>query len=148
MSSDPFGGLFDRDELLAGLPARRANALLFLIESRTAPLVARSRQATEWFLTEEAEQERQLAYLEAFALGRDPPLRPTIHDLERHAAAWAPLVASNPRLRAALGLDEAEVRQAYERLYREPLERIFAARARFADRLHSGWTGLSGRLER
>jgi len=170
MSSDPFGGLFDRDELLAGLPARRANALLFLIESRTAHLVARSRQATEWFLTEEAEQERQLAYLEAFALGRDPPLRPTIHDLERHAAAWAPLVASNPRLRAAvahrlgekysftykavpgiraaLGLDEAEVRQAYERLYREPLERIFVARARFADRLRSGWTGLSGRLER
>ena len=41
MSSDPFGGLFDRDELLAGLPARRANALLFLIESRTAHLVAR-----------------------------------------------------------------------------------------------------------
>src|SRR5918993_3628162 len=170
MSSDPFGGLFDRDELLAGLPARRASALLFLIESRTAHLVARSRQATERFLTEEAAQERQLAFLEAFALGRDPPLRPTIHDLERHSEAWAPLVASNPRLRAAvarrlgekysftyeavpgiraaLGLDEAEVRQAYERLYREPLERIFVARARFADRLRSGWTGLSGRLER
>src|SRR4029453_3969319 len=114
--------------------------------------------------TEEAEQERQLAYLEAFALGRDPPLRPTIHDLERHAAAWAPLVASNPRwrgagaprvgekysfpykavpgIRAALGLDEAEVRQAYERLYREPLQRIFVARARFADRLRPGWGGL------
>ncbi|HEX2482292.1 MAG TPA: hypothetical protein VHQ69_10450, partial [Methylomirabilota bacterium] len=170
MSSDPFGGLFDRDELLAGLPARRASALLFLIESRTAHLVARSRQATEWSLTEEAAQERQLAFLEAFALGRDPPLRPTIHDLERHSEAWAPLVASNPRLRAAvarrlgekysftyeavpgiraaLGLDEAEVRQAYERLYREPLERSFVARARFADRLRSGWTGLSGRLER
>jgi amino acid permease len=170
MSSDPFGGLFDRDELLAGLPARRADALLFLIESRTAHLVARSRQATEWFLTEEAERERQLAFLEAFALGRDPPLRPTIHDLERHTAAWAPLVASNPRLRAAvahrlgekyeftyeavpgiraaLGLDEAVVRQAYERLYREPLERIFATRARFPGRFRSAWTGLSGRLER
>ena len=102
MSSDPFQGLFDREELLAGLPARRANALLFLIESRTAHLVARSRRAIERFLTEEAAQERELAFLQAFALGRDPPLRPTIQDLERHAAEWADLVAKNPRVQAAV----------------------------------------------
>jgi hypothetical protein len=131
VSSDPFQGFFDREELLAGLPARRASALLFLIESRTAHLVARSRRAMERFLTEEAAQERDLAFLQAFALGRDPPLRPTIQDLERHAAEWADLVAKNPRVqaavahrlgqkyeftyaavpgvRAALGLDEPEV---------------------------------------
>jgi amino acid permease len=168
-TEDSFEGLFDREELLAGLPARRANALLFLIESRTAHLVARSRRAMERFLTEEAAQERELAFLEAFALGRDPPLRPTIQDLERHAAEWADLVAKNPRVqaavahrlgqkyefthaavpgvRAALGLDEPEVRQAYERLYGEPLEGIFSARPGVADRLRWMWSALAARLE-
>jgi amino acid permease len=170
LSSDPFEGLFDRDELLAGLPAKRANALLFLIESRTAQLVARSRRATERFLTEEAAQERELAFLEAFALGGDPPLRPTIQDLERHAPKWAALVARNPRVqaavahrmgqkyeftraavpgvRAALGLDEPDVRQAHERLYREPLETIFADRPGISDRLRWLWSALAARLER
>jgi amino acid permease len=169
MSPDPLDGLFNREALLAGLPARRANALLFLIESRTAHLVARSRRAMERFLTEQAAQERELAFLEAYALGRDPPLRPTIQDLERYSPAWAPLVPANtglraalahrlgekyeftyqavPGIRAALGLDETEVRQAYERLYGEPLERIFTARSRLSDRLRAAWTGLSERLE-
>ncbi len=34
--------LFTRDEVLGGLPARRAATLLFLIESRTAHMVVRS----------------------------------------------------------------------------------------------------------
>src|SRR5438128_2834152 len=123
----------------------------------------------ERFLTDEAAQERELAYLEAFALGRDPPLRPTIQDLERHSPEWASLVARNPRvqaavahrlgakyiftsqavpgLRAALGLDEPEVRQAYERLYREPLETIFAERVSGSDRLRWVWSRLGARLE-
>jgi amino acid permease/predicted transcriptional regulator len=169
VSSDPFERLFDREELLAGLPARRANALLFLIESRTAHLVARSRRATERFLTEEAAQERELAFLEAFALGRDPPLRPTIQDLERHATDWAYLVARNPRVqaavahrlgqkydftyaavpgvRAALELDEPEVKEAYERLYGEPLERIFSPRVAISDRIRWAWSALAARLE-
>src|SRR5215218_1265559 len=166
---DSFEGLFDREELLAGLPAKRANALLFLIESRTAHLVARSRRVMERFLTEEAAQERELAFLEAFALARDPPLRPTIQDLERHSPEWAGLVARNPRVqaavahrlgqkydftydavpgvRAALGLDEPEVKEAYERLYREPLETIFAARAGIADRVRWLWSALAAQLE-
>jgi amino acid permease len=169
VSSDPFEGLFDREELLAGLPARRANALLFLIESRTAHLVARSRRATERFLTEEAAQERELAFLEAFALGRDPPLRPTIQDLERHATDWADLVARNPRVqaavadrlgqkydftyaavpgvRAALELDEPEVKEAYQRLYGEPLERIFSPRVAISDRIRWAWSAFAARLE-
>ena len=166
-TGDSFERLFDRQEMLAGLPARRANALLFLIESRTAHLVARSRRATERFLTEEAAQERELAFLEAFALGRDPPLRPTIQDLERHATDWADLVAKNPRVqaavahrmgqkyeftrasvpgvRAAFGLDEPEVRQAHQRLYGEPLENIFAARAGISDRVRWLWSALAAR---
>jgi len=169
VSGDPFEGLLDREELLEGLPAKRADALLFLIESRTASLVARSRRAMESFLTEEAAQERELAFLEAFALGRNAPLRPTIQDLERHSPEWAALVARNPRvqaavahrlgrkyeftreavpgMRAALGFDDPEVRHAYERLYREPLETIFAARAGIPDRLRWAWSALAARLE-
>jgi len=161
--------LFTRKEIMAGLPARRARTLLFLIESRTAHMVAQSRQAMERFLTEEAAKERDLAFLEAFALGRDPPLRPTIQHLERHAPQWAPLVPENPRvraavahllgqkydftyqavtgIRAALGLDEGAIQQAYHRLYREPLETIFAPRATPVDRLRWAWAALAKWLE-
>jgi amino acid permease len=169
VSGDPFDGLLDREELLEGLPARRADALLFLIESRTAYLVARSRRATESFFTEGAAQDRELAFLEAFALGRDPPLRSRIQDLERHSHEWAALVARNPRVqaavahrlgrkyeftreavpgvRAALGLDEPEVKEAYERLYHEAIETIFVARAGIPDRLRWAWSSLAARLE-
>ena len=159
---DEFGGFLDRETMLAGgLPAKRANTLLFLIESRTAHLVAQSRQAMEVFLTREAAEERELAFLESFALGSEPPLRPTIQELERYAPQWASLVPENPRvqaavahrlgekyeftyetapsIRAALGLDNAPVQQAYQRLYRQPLESIFASRATPADRLR--WAG-------
>ena len=169
MCPDPLDWPLDREEVMGGLPARRANALLFLIESRTAYLVARSRQATESLLTEGVAHERELAFLEAFALGRDPPVRPTIQDLERHSHEWAALVARNPRvqaalahrlsrkydlpreavpgLRAALGLDEPEVRAAYERLYGEPLETIFAAQAGIGDRIRWTLSALAARLE-
>jgi amino acid permease len=167
---DEFGGLLDRETVLAGgVPAKRANTLLFLIESRTAHLMVRSRQAMELFLTQESAQQRDLAFLEAFALGSEPPLRPTIRDLERYAPQWAPLVPENPRVQAALaqrlgekyqftyqtvpnirmalGLDNAVVQQAYERLYRQPLESIFATRTAPADRLRWAWAALAGWLE-
>jgi len=94
--------LFTRDEALGGLPARRAATLLFLIESRTAHFEARSRLEAEEFPTEKAAEELDLAFIEAFALSRDPPLRVTIQDLERHAAKWAHLIPENARLRAAI----------------------------------------------
>jgi len=157
--------LFTREEVMAGLPARRARALLFLIESRTAHLVAQSRQTMERFLTEEAAEERDLAFLEAFALGRDPPLRPTIQHLERYAPQWASLVPENPRvraaiahllgqkytftyqavpgIRAALGLDEEVVQQAYRRLYHKPPVTIFAPRHTPVDRLRWAFATLT-----
>ncbi len=161
--------LLTREEIMAGLPARRASTLLFLIESRTAHLVAQSRQTMERFLTEETVKERNLAFLEAFALGRDPPLRPTIQDIERYAPQWAPLVPENPRvraavahilgqkytftyqavpgIRAALGLDEEAVQQAYQRLYHEPLETIYAPQVKLVDRLRWAWAALARWLE-
>lgn len=169
MSVDPFDGLLDREEVLSGLPARRANTLLFLIESRTAHLVGQSRQAMERFLTAEAAKEREIAFLEAFALGREPPLRPTIQDLERYAPQWANLVAKNPRvqaavahrlgekyrfsqkavpgIRAALGLDDPAIQQAYRRLYQAPLESIYSPSAALADRFRWAWAALARWLE-
>ena len=171
--------LFTRDEVLTGLPARRAWTLLFLIESKSAHLMAQSRQAMEIFLTEETTAERELAFLEAFSLGKQPPLQPSIQDIERFAPQWASLIPDEPRLRATLvhvlseryrfthasvpnirstlGLDEEPVRKAYEQLYHQPLDNIYAARqtpiaslrwmvAHLANRLESlppFWTAFS-----
>jgi amino acid permease/predicted transcriptional regulator len=164
---DPFP---DREELLAGLPAKRADTLLFLIESRTAHLVARYPRAMEQFVTEADRDEREFAFFEAFTQGLDPPLVPTIQDLERHSAQWAPLVPQSPRIRAAvayrlgkkyrftyqdaigirraLGLDDPQVRRAYRRLYRQPLEEIFTSRVAPSDRLRWVWAAVGARLDR
>jgi amino acid permease/predicted transcriptional regulator len=160
----------DREELLAGLPTRRADTLLFLIESRTAHLVARSRRAMEQFVTEADDDERELAFFAAFSQGLDPPLVPTIQDLEGHSGQWAPLVAQSAQVRAAvahrlgtkyrftyedaagirraLGLDDPGVRRAYRRLYQQPLEEIFTARVAPTDRLRWAWAAVGARLER
>ena len=50
---------FSRDELLGGLNARRASTILFAIEARTAHLVARSKRAMAYYLTERTAQERE-----------------------------------------------------------------------------------------
>lgn len=162
--------LFTRGEVLGGLPAKRAATLVFLIESRTAHLADQSRRAMEFFLTEEATIERDLAFLEAFALGREPPLRPTIQDIERYAPQWASLVPDNPQIRAALthllgqkykftyesvpeiraslGLDEESVARAYSRLYRKPLEKLFASRTPLVEKLLWSWTVVTTWQER
>jgi hypothetical protein len=164
MSSDE---LISREEVLAGLPAKRANTLLFLIESRTAQVVARSR--VEFSLTEQAASERDLAFLEAFALGQAPPLHPTIQHLERYTFQWAPLVPENPRLkaaiahalgekytftyqavpniRAAMGLDEEAVQVAFSRLYRRQLLRIFASKLPLTEQWRWTASRIAQRLE-
>jgi amino acid permease len=164
--------LLTREEVLDGLlgrRTRRASILLFLIESRTAHLVAQAQRTMECFLVEEAAGERDLAFLESFALGREPPLRPAIQDLERYAPQWAALIPENPEdraavahvlarkyeftyqavpgIRAALGLDEEAVRQAYQSLYSQSLETIFSTRTGPGDRLRWVWARLGGWLE-
>jgi amino acid permease len=156
--------LFTREEALGGLPARRAQALLFLIESRTAHLAARSQQTVAPFPTERSEQERELAFLEAYRLGRDPPLRPTIQQLEQYAVEWAELVPENVRLRAALarligrkyaftrqsvphlrqalGVDRPDVLAAYQRLYSASLVEIYALAASPLERVRWAWANV------
>lgn len=69
--------LVSREELLGGLPTRRASMLLFTIESRTAALVAQARQAMARHLTPKTAEEGERAFLQALAMGRDLPLQPT-----------------------------------------------------------------------
>ncbi|MEA2828156.1 MAG: hypothetical protein QOG43_2595 [Actinomycetota bacterium] len=159
----------DWTQLVGGLTARRARTLLFLIESRTGHLAARARQAMAPFLTDDTVRDRDLAFVDAFARGREPPFPVRIHDLERYAAHWAPLVPSNPRgraalahllgekyvftrdavpgIRAAVGLDDELVAAAYRQLYEEPIERVFADDLGAGGRLRWLWTRLATRLE-
>jgi amino acid permease len=161
--------LFSRELLLGGLPARRATSVVFAIESRTARLVARSRRAVERYVSERATERAEAAFLAAMAEGRDPPIRPTIRDLERHAPDWANLVAPDPSLRAsiahrfaekyrfragdvprirtALALDESAVDEAHRRLFDASIQTIY--RDRLTARERVAWTGsrLGGRLE-
>jgi len=159
--------LISREEVLAGLPAKRANTILFLLESRTAQIVARS--SVEFSITEQAASERDLAFLEAFALGNAPPLHPTIQHLERYAEQWATLVPENPRLKAAiahalsqkytfiyqtvpniratLGLDEKIVQVAYLRLYRKQLLSLFASKLSLLEQWRWMTAAIAQRLE-
>jgi amino acid permease len=156
----PTEDLLSREEVLGGLPRRRAQTLLFLIEARTARLTTLSRQARELWTGERAHAQREQAFLEAFAVGREPSARPSIQVLERFATQWADLVPETPRMRAvlahvlgqrhpvaygflprirsALGLDEESVRTAFQRQYGHAPERHFAARVSLLDRL-SWW---------
>jgi hypothetical protein len=94
--------LFSREDVVHGLPSRRATAVLFAIENRTAHLVAGSQLAVPIVLSEGAVRTRERAFLEAVAQGRDLPAQPTIRDLERHAPGWADLVPADPAMRAGL----------------------------------------------
>jgi hypothetical protein len=152
MSSDE---LFSRQEALSGFPAKRASTLLFLIENRTAHLVARS--LVNFSLTESSTAERDLAFIEAFSLGQALPLSPTIQHLERYASQWRDLVPQNPNLKAALAyalsqkynfmanqipniettleLKQESVQRAYERQYQATLGTIFATKLSLKERL-------------
>ena len=161
--------LLTREEVLGGLPAGRASTLLFAIESKTAHAKAHAQQAMDVDLTEEGERRRDSVFLEAFALGREPPLRVRIQDLERFVPLWEHLVpeslavraataralrakyrlryGSTPQIRHALGLDTEAVQSAYQSLYGEPLARIYPPRDTLAEQLRWANSALAYRLE-
>src|SRR5262245_19193538 len=94
--------LISRDEARGGQPIHRAQALLFLIESRTAQVVSRLRYLSDPLMIQAMVDERDLDFIEAFSLSNEPSLRPTVEELEYYANRWASLVADNARLRASL----------------------------------------------
>jgi amino acid permease len=163
------GKFFSRQEIFSGLPAHRASTILYAIESRTAQLVSHARHETEFYIPPSTAQWREHEFLIAIASGRDLPLAPTIQELERYAPAWASLVfddinvraaiahllaekyhftrPSVPNLRAALGLDNPAVQQAYQLLYHQPLQTIYTPTLTIGDHLRWGWAAGSSQIE-
>lgn len=161
-----FGG----QNILDGMPLRRAGTILFAIEGRTAQLVAQSQQALASYLTEKTAAEKEQAFLSAIAQGRDLPLQPSIQDIERFVPEWRTLVPTDenqraalakkisdkyrfrfqdiPALRKALALDTAGVKQAYERLFQKPIDSIYVANIPLSEKFR--WLGsqLANRIER
>jgi amino acid permease len=168
MGADP-PGFFSREELLGGLPARRASTLLYAIEARTSNLVARSKRAMAYYLTERTAQEQEEAFLVAMAGGRELPVVPRIQDLERHAEEWSSLVPPDSQLRAAiaemigkkyrlvsrrvsgvraaLGLDEPTVLTAFETQFHHPVSSIYETSVPVAERFRWVRSRLAARIE-
>src|SRR5205085_6169613 len=141
--------LFTSEEVLGGFSTKRARLLLFQIESRTAYLMTQARRVVNRYLTEEVAEQQDLAFFEALAQGREPPVHAMIRDLERYALQWQSLVPSNlplrtalarllgqkyrftrrdiPQIRQALGLDSEQVQHSFERQYRQPLDTIYSS---------------------
>lgn len=162
--------LISRDDILGGMPARRAGTVLHAIRSRTASLVARSRRPIAGYVGERTAAAREQEFLAALATGRDLPRKPTIQALERYAQEWEPLVPADPalraaiaklladdeaftadrvpRLRSALGLDQPAVQEAFERAQRVPLHTIYATSLPARERLRWRTARLGERLER
>ncbi|HET7701837.1 MAG TPA: hypothetical protein VFK35_00440 [Candidatus Limnocylindrales bacterium] len=162
--------MFSRDEVLGGLPARRASTALIAIEGATARLAKASRINRASYIGERTAAEREQEFLAALASGAAQTKPPAIAELERFAPEWADQVPEDPsvraamarhlsakhrfrrndvpRLRAALGLGEAAVGEAYLRLHGTPLDAIYVARLPLADRLRWRVARVVARFDR
>jgi amino acid permease len=161
---------FNDIDVLDGMPMRRAGAILFAIEGRTAQLVAQSRQALVPYLTEKTAAEKEQAFLAAIAQGRDLPIQPSIQNIERFAPEWATLVPSDenqraalakkffekyhfrrgdvPELRKALGLDTPVVVQAYEHLFQKSISSAYDTKIPILEKSRWLSSRFANRLER
>ncbi len=161
--------LFTPAEVLGGFSAKRARLLLFQIESRTAYLMMESRRTVDLYLTEEIAEQQNLAFFEALGEGRELPVRPTIHDLERYALQWQSLVPHNltlqatlahllaekyrltqrdiPHIREAVGLDSEGLQQAFQLQYHQPLEMIYSRQLGLLNWVRWRWNKLGVWLE-
>ncbi len=159
--------LISKEELLAGMPAKRAKTLLFLLEKQTSVLAKRSQVA--FSLTDSGEEDGELAFLQAFTLDKSKAPHPTIQQLERFATDWSGLVPNNPQIKAALvealtkkyrftqslipnicqalGCEQLEVQQAYHKLYQKPLATAFLTKISLIERYHWLLFAIAQKLE-
>jgi amino acid permease len=162
------GPFLSRAELLGGLSGRRVSSALYVIESRTAYLALKARNATAPVLSEGRLEEQERAFLSALAAGRDLPA-PSIQELEQFAPQWAYLVPPDAvaraelahrlgdkyrfresdvgRIRAALGLDEPAVQQAYRDRHRGDLADVYDTDLSWLEKLRWTRARLFRRLE-
>lgn len=161
-------GHLTRAELLGGLSGRRVSAALYVIESRTAYLSLKARNATAPVLSAGVLEEQERAYLSALAAGRDLPA-PTIQELDQFAPQWAYLVPPDAvaraelahrfgdkyrfresdvgRMRLALGLDDPAVRRAYHDRHRGELDEVYDTDLTALEKLRWTRSRLFRRLE-
>lgn len=157
-------------EILKGLPAGRAQTLLFLIEARATHLAARTQQVADLFPSEADAQALDQAYLRAIRTSGDLPRPPTIQAIEQYARQWAELVPASPQVRAtvahllgakyqftakatpalqaALGLNTPAVQAAYAHRYSQPLATIYVPQTTLVDRLRWLPSALGGWVDR
>jgi hypothetical protein len=163
------GRMFSRDELLGGLPARRASTIAFAIEGEAARLVAASRINRAAYISERTAADQERAFLQALSSGAALPQPPAITDIERVSAGWADLVPEAadvraslarllgakyrfrrgdvPGLRRNLALDDPAVGSAFARLHGAPLESIYQERLSPAERMRWLRSRLSARFD-
>ena len=161
--------LVSRDQLLAGLGARRAGVVLYALESRAAFLAARARHATAPAIMDDVVEAREQAFLAAFAAGRDLPQPVRIQDLERFAPALRHLAPPDPaqraavvariankyparrsdvpRLRALLSLAEPEVQEALLSRHGRTLDDLWTPTLPWRERLRWSTSRIVTRLE-
>lgn len=158
-----------RDELLGGLSGRRGSTVLFAVQRRAAQLAFEAQHATVPAICEGMAATQERAFLSALASARRLDVVPTIQQLERFAPAWAHLVSPDPgtradvaarlgalhrfrrhdvpAVRAALGLDEREVADAFARRGTD-LDSIYTETLTARERLSWSWSRFAARLER
>src|SRR4051812_1022859 len=90
MSDSILGGIgLSREDLLGGMPARRASTIVYAIENLTLALVTRSRHALSRYQAAESGRDRERQFMDAVSAGRDQKERPAVQDLERYAPEWS-----------------------------------------------------------
>lgn len=158
-----------REELLGGMPARRASTIVFAIENLTLQLVARSRRALARYQPAEGARDRERQFIAAVGGGRETSARPAIQDIERYTDAWAPLVPATPevhaavlhqlsmryplardrvrRIRLALAADSQSVADAYRRQQNREISSAFVESMDGRERLRWWRAAVSERLE-
>lgn len=161
---------FSRDELLGGLPARRASMLLFAIENRTAELAEQDVRDAAVYLTLAGTQTREQDFFGALARGR-AAVTVTIQQIERYTPGWKTLLPETPdaglnaaladligkkykftreeipNLRIVLTLDDPRTREQFQNARGQALETIYA-RGTGLERSRFAWAHLAARLER
>ncbi|MEM7112265.1 MAG: hypothetical protein AAF614_07520 [Chloroflexota bacterium] len=158
-----------RENLLGKPPTRRAKTQLFLIENRAVYWANRSWHHVEFARSDQSSSTRELAYLEAFALKREPDEAATIQDIEQFAPQWQGDIAQSgkvraaiahllaekyrfdegdvPNIRLALGLDTVEVQTAFERFYKRPLATIYTPHDTLRTKLRWRLSGITRWLD-
>ncbi|HYI22713.1 MAG TPA: aromatic amino acid transport family protein [Candidatus Limnocylindrales bacterium] len=170
MSDSILGGIgITRENLLDGMPARRASTILFAIENLTHQLVTRSRRALARYQPAASAQDRERQFIDAVSGGRESSVRPAVQDLERYATEWTPMVPDVadtkaallhqistryqlyydrvPRIRAALSVDSDAVAQAFQRQQGRDISTAFVTDIDWRQRLRWWRARVSERLE-